>query len=50
MKLARVQDKRDLIYKKGNGEVKKAQVTIKFCNKNKEKSPVGLEKYDEVEV
>ena len=48
MKLARVQDKKDLIYKKGSGEVKKAKVTIRFCNKNKDKSPIGLEKYDEV--
>jgi len=39
-----------LIYKKGQGEIKKAYVMIKFCNKNKDKSPIGLEKYDEVIV
>lgn len=49
-KLARVQNARELIYNKGQGEINKAKVAIIFCNKDKTKSPVGYEKDDEIVI
>ena len=47
-KVARVKDKKDLIYKKGLGQIKEAKVKIIFCNRNKQKSPLGYENVDEL--
>lgn len=40
----------DLVYKQGQAGVTKATVTITFENGEKEKSPLGYEKYDEIIV
>ena len=40
----------DLVYKQGQAGVTKATVTITFYNGDKDKSPVGFEKYDEIIV
>lgn len=40
----------ELIYKQGNSGVTKASVTIIFDNTNKEQSPPGYEKFDEISV
>jgi structural maintenance of chromosome 2 len=41
---------RDLIYKQGQGGVKKASVSLVFDNKDKKQSPIGFEQYDEITV
>ena len=38
------------MYKKGQGGVTKATVTITFDNTNKEQSPLGYESYDEITI
>lgn len=40
----------DLIYKRGQAGVTKASVTIVFDNKDKKKSPIGFEQYDQISV
>uniref|UniRef100_A0A0N5AQ25 Structural maintenance of chromosomes protein n=1 Tax=Syphacia muris TaxID=451379 RepID=A0A0N5AQ25_9BILA len=40
----------DLVYKQGQAGVTKATVTITFDNSDREKSPVGYEKYNEIIV
>jgi len=49
-KLSRVKNHRDLIFRKGQTNIKKAIVKIIFSNLNKEKSPTGYENCDEIVI
>ena len=46
----RASNLQELVYKKGQGGVTKATVTITFDNSNKEQSPLGYESYDEITI
>lgn len=46
----RASNLQELVYKKGQGGVTKATVTITFDNRNKEQSPLGYESYDEITI
>ena len=46
----RASNLQELVYKKGQGGVTKATVTITFDNTNKEQSPLGYESYDEITI
>ncbi|RWS22754.1 structural maintenance of chromosomes protein 2-like protein, partial [Leptotrombidium deliense] len=50
MSLARCSNLRELIYKNGQTGVSKASVTITFDNKEKERSPMGYEQYDDIVI
>ena len=50
MSTVRAQNLQDLIYKRGQGGVTKASVTIVFDNKDKKKSPIGFEEYAQISV
>lgn len=46
----RVANLQNLVYKEGQAGVRKASVTIVFNNKDKDHSPFGYEKFDQITV
>ncbi|KAL6267069.1 hypothetical protein P5V15_000145 [Pogonomyrmex californicus] len=40
----------DLVYKSGQAGIKKASVTITFDNRDRERSPMGYEEYEEIAI